>query len=234
MKISFLGSIFSLFIVASCNQAITEDINVNNPPPGLEQIKYLALGDSYTVGESVVQDNFPSQLSDSLNANGFDLAFPVIRARTGWTTTDLLTSLIDNPLNVETFDFVTLLIGVNNQYRGLDTSLYVREFEELLLKSIEYADNISNRVWVLSIPDYAFTPFGIGNPDISKEIDLYNDINKRISSTYNVNYVNITDISRNGLDQPELVASDGLHPSALQYTRWIERFVREVERGLLR
>ncbi|MEZ4981800.1 MAG: GDSL-type esterase/lipase family protein [Saprospiraceae bacterium] len=187
MRNIFLAAIILTIFLSGCNQGLTEDIKINNPPPGLPKVKYLALGDSYTIGESVALENFPSQLTDSLNTNGFDLAFPVIRARTGWTTTDLLTSLNDNPLNVETFDFVTLLIGVNNQYRGLDTSLYVREFEELLLKSIEYADNISNRVWVLSIPDYAFTPFGMGNPDISKEIDLYNDINKRISITYNVN-----------------------------------------------
>jgi lysophospholipase L1-like esterase len=229
-----ISSLLVLSLICSCQKRITEDININNPPPGLEKINYLALGDSYTIGESVGLNNFPNQLADTLNAIGFELAQPEIIARTGWTTTDLLTRLKDNPPKRNQYDFVTLLIGVNNQYQGLDTNLYVQQFEELLIKSIALADNRPNRLWVLSIPDYAFTPFGMGKQAISDEIDLYNDINKRISNTYDIKYVYITDISRKGLDQPDLVAADGLHPSAKQYTRWIKEFQGEVEKGLLR
>jgi lysophospholipase L1-like esterase len=184
---------------------------------------YLALGDSYTIGESVSEAaRFPNQLADSLAATGINIAKPRIIARTGWTTDELRNAINASDLTAgSTFDLVTLLIGVNNQYRGRSVDTYKPEFSDMLNRAIGFAGGKKGKVVVVSIPDYAFTPFGKGNATISKGIDDYNAANEAICRQMGVAYVNITPISREGLNDPSLVATDGLHPSGKQYSQWV-------------
>lgn len=197
---------------------------------------YLALGDSYTIGESVAaSDRFPVQLARELRAAGIAINEPRIIARTGWTTGDLLAAMDGENFREAPYDLVTLLIGVNNQFRGGSLAQYRSGFEELLQRAIDLAGGDASRVLVLSIPDYAFTPFGQSRPDpdrISDEIDLFNAAKQEISSDYGVRYFDITPLSRQGLDRPELVAADGLHPSAVMYAGWVDQLLPEAIRVL--
>jgi lysophospholipase L1-like esterase len=127
------------------------------------------------------------------------------------------------------YDLVSLLIGVNNQYQGKPIEQYATDFEELLKTSIRLVRGNKEKVFVVSIPDYGFTPFGQKNQSkISKEIDQFNEVNKKITGQYNVKYINITDISRQAISEPSLVASDGLHPSGKMYALWAQRMAREI------
>lgn len=194
--------------------------------------KYLALGDSYTIGESVpATQRFPVQLQQKLLAGGIQINSPEIIARTGWTTDELMNGIRQaNPQG--TFDLVTLLIGVNNQYRGRDTAEYRRQFRELLTMAIGYAGNKAEHVIVVSIPDYALTPFGLTRDmaKISREIDWFNRINLQETRKTQAVYVDITPISRRGLGEPELVAADGLHPSGEMYREWVELLMPEAKK----
>lgn len=193
------------------------------PAKPVEPIRYLALGDSYTIGESVASDqNFPAQLVDSLKASGVTVSSYKIIAQTGWTTTNLKLAVEASTLK-DTFNLVSLLIGVNNQYQGKSIGLYEQEFVELAERAIQFAGGKKDHVFVVSIPDYGYTPFGKNNQmTISSEIDLYNSINKRLSDSLRLKYYNITPISRRGLSEPDLVAGDGLHPSAKMYKEWVK------------
>ena len=186
---------------------------------------YLALGDSYTIGEGVpLSESFPYQLVRDLNKKSIGMKDPLIIAVTGWTTTQLLSAISEAKLE-EPYSLVTLLIGVNNQYQNQDIEIYKREFEELLTISIQLAGNRPDRVVVISIPDYGITPFAQNrDPDkIGLELDSYNKINLQISKNFNTWYVNITDISRSGKGNSTFLAADQLHPSSLQYKLWVER-----------
>ena len=220
-----------LFVSLSCAQKEDEfpTSKVPDTTPPASAKTYLALGDSYTIGQSVaVSDRFPVQLATALMEEGFELAEPKIIAQTGWTTTNLLNSLnADQPAN--TYDLVTLLIGVNNQYQGKSLSQYKEEFTTLLNRAINYAQGNKDRVIVVSIPDYGYTPFGQRNQEkISAELDEFNAANKEITIAAGIAYVNITPISRRGLDEPDLVASDNLHPSGKQYAEWVELILPEA------
>lgn len=211
------------------------------PPeePSTELVDILALGDSYTKGESVAwAKNFPNQLVDSLRAEGRNVVGLRVIAQTGWRT-DQLKAAIANQANIigdSIFSLVTLCIGVNNQYQNADFDTYKTEFEELLQTALARAGGRKNRVLVLSIPDWAYTTYGqifSSNPaQISQEIDQYNVVNKSIAASYGVQYVNVTGISRQGLARPDLVASDGLHPSAKQYTEWLKAMLPTVRVAL--
>ena len=190
---------------------------------------YLALGDSYTIGEMVAPpDNFPGQVYNILQNAGINLQASRIIAKTGWTTDELETGIINannaDPLR-SSYDFVSLLIGVNNQYRGRSVDNYKPEFEELLKKAIRYAGNRPERVVVLSIPDWGVTPFANGRDraQIAREIDAYNAANKEITLRYNVHYIDITPWTREAATDNSLLTSDGLHPSGKEYKRWAER-----------
>jgi lysophospholipase L1-like esterase len=191
-----------------------------------KQINYLALGDSYTIGQSVCTTcRFPEQLKRSIQAmypnNPFLLQ---VIARTGWTTSGLISEI--NLVNPSTnFDLVTLLIGVNNQYQNRPFSVYESEFPTLVNRAITLARGDKSNVIVVSIPDYAYTPFGQGAANISAGIDQYNAFAENYCRDNEITFVNITDITRLGLLQPELVASDGLHPSELAYSKFVERIV---------
>jgi lysophospholipase L1-like esterase len=154
----------------------------------------LALGDSYTIGESVLpSENFPSQTAQLLKKEGFDFKSPEIIAKTGWTTDELQDAINKQDIQYS-FDFVTLLIGVNNQYRGRTIENYKPEFENLLNQAIRFAGNDASHVFVLSIPDWEVTPFAQGRDgkQIAKEIDAYNAANKSIAEKYKVHYIDIT------------------------------------------
>jgi lysophospholipase L1-like esterase len=196
--------------------------------------RYLALGDSYTIGERVgVDERYPNQLRDSLYPYGINLEEPVIVAITGWTTGELIDSLKGEDPG-EDFDLVTLLIGVNNQYRGLDTGAYAREFEYLLTEAIRFAGGKKERVIVLSIPDWGVTPFAAArdSEDIAREIDTFNKINRTITLREDIRYVDVTPVSREASEKSYLVASDGLHPSGKMYALWVKKLVPEVLRIL--
>lgn len=183
-----------------------------------KEVNYLALGDSYTIGESVSeQDRWPNQLADQLK-----IPRPKIIATTGWRTDDLANAIKAAELKDE-YDMVSLLIGVNNQYQGKSAQQYEIEFEELLKTSIKLAKGKVKNVFVVSIPDYGFTPYGKPKQEsITKQIDEFNSINKRITKKYKITYIDITEISRKGLEDPTLVAEDGLHPSGRMYSLWVE------------
>ena len=186
--------------------------------------KYLALGDSYTIGESVNEaERWPNQLAVKLTKKGIATDKPTIIATTGWRTDDLKNAILKAQLQPN-YDLVSLLIGVNNFYQGKPIEQYESEFADLLGLAIKLAEGKKENVFVVSIPDYGFTPFGkTKQPQITEGIDKFNAVNKRVSEANGVRYYNITDISRNGLNQLDLVASDGLHPSGRQYLLWVER-----------
>lgn len=194
-----------------------------------EKVKFLALGDSYTIGESVpVRERWPDQLIDSLRKRGFECFDPKIIATTGWRTDDLKNAIIKENLKPE-FNLVSLLIGVNNYYQGKSLEKYGKEFEELLTTAIQYAQGIKSHVFIVSIPDYGYTPFGKANqPAISHGIDNFNAMNESIAKRLGITYIFITDISRRGLTEPDLVAGDGLHPSGTMYSEWVDRILKDA------
>lgn len=224
--------IFCMFIGSlSCRK---KDMYTDQQPktdtiPSLgKKYEYLALGDSYTIGESVpIGENFPNQSAFFFKTDSFYLNTRII-ARTGWTTEELETGInaadAISPLKYD-YDFVSLLIGVNNQYRGRTVDSYRPEFENLLKKAIRFAGNRPSRVVVLSIPDWGVTPFasGLDRNRIAGEIDAYNAANKSISQSFNVQYIDITPWTREAAGDPSLLAPDGLHPSGKEYRRWAER-----------
>ena len=194
--------------------------------------QYLALGDSYTIGESVDEKySWPIQLKFNLLNSDSNTSLDSVRiiAKTGWTTSDLLNYISNIKIN-NNYDLVSLLIGVNNQFRGYDTNIYEKEFEKLLIKSIGFANSNFSNVFVLSIPDYGVTPFGKlrDSEKIKSEINLYNEINYKISKKYGVLYFDITDISRLAEFDSTLLADDMLHPSKKMYNLWVEKIVDQV------
>jgi lysophospholipase L1-like esterase len=218
-------SIF-LFLILCSIKLVSQDLKPTSP------IRFLALGDSYTIGQSVpVQLRWPVQLLDSLEVRGFETDTLRIIATTGWRTDNLINAINNKNLEAENYNLVSLLIGVNNQYQNRPFSQYVTEFPALLDSAIRYAGGDASRVFVVSIPDYAYTPFGQGQDpaEISMELDEYNAYNRSIAETYGITYFDITPISRQGLDIPSYVASDGLHPSGEQYTKWVELMLEYID-----
>ncbi|MBN2732453.1 MAG: SGNH/GDSL hydrolase family protein [Balneolaceae bacterium] len=193
-------------------------------------LSYLALGDSYTIGESVdKKQRWPVQLVDTLRKSGVNISDPRTIAKTGWTTTELKQVIHNASLNPP-YDLVSLLIGVNDQYDGLDFETYPERFEYLLNKAIELAGGHPEHVFVVSIPDYSVTPFGQSkNPEkISRELDKYNAINKTIADRLGVGYVNITPGSKKAGADKTLIANDGLHPSGKMYSQWVDEIAPVV------
>jgi len=192
---------------------------------------FLALGDSYTIGQNVPSyDNFPNQAVQLLKGQGFEFKPAEIVATTGWTT-DELQNNINNRSFTPPYDIVTLLIGVNNQYRGRPVDTYKPEFENLLKQAIQFAGGKADHVIVLSIPDWGVTPFASGRDrdQIAREIDEYNATNKTISENYKVHYIDITPWTREAANDISLVASDGLHPSGKEYKRWSEKLADKIK-----
>jgi lysophospholipase L1-like esterase len=203
--------------IASNTTMITKTMN--------DSLTYLALGDSYTIGEAVPQNqSFPYQLVSSLKSNSFLVQPPEIIATTGWTADNLINAIAASGIINKKFDFVTLLIGVNDQFQGLSQDNYKIKFAQVLTTAINFARGDTTRVFVLSIPDYGVTPFAGGNDNtIGPQIDQFNAINKSGSLKAGVSYLDITDISRQAATDPALIAPDGLHPSGKMYGLWIQR-----------
>lgn len=194
------------------------------------EIKYLALGDSYTIGESVDPSmRWPVQLADSLRVDSVLLGDVQIIARTGWTTDELMKGIETNKPGYD-YDLVSLLIGVNNQYRGRDIDNFRAEFVELLEIAIGRADDIKDHVFVLSIPDWGVMPFAEGRDrqKIAAEIDAFNMVAKEECNRAGVKFFDITDISRKAALDNSLVAVDGLHPSGKMYGMWVDRIYTHV------
>jgi lysophospholipase L1-like esterase len=196
---------------------------------------YLALGDSYTIGESIpLHEGFPYQLVQKLRAKYPGFMAPEIVAKTGWTTNELATHLIHTMLQKQ-YDFVTLLIGVNNQYRNLSITEFDQEFTFLLLKSLQYNGHQNNRVFVLSIPDWSLTPFaqkksaesGLLLAEISAQIDTFNEVIQKRCEDMEIEFIYITEFTRNCAS--EMIAQDGLHYSASMHQIWagllLEKFI---------
>jgi lysophospholipase L1-like esterase len=195
---------------------------------------YLALGDSYTIGEGVpLHESFPYQTVQLLREKGLHIHAPEIIATTGWTTLELAEHILNIKLN-EDYDFVTLLIGVNNQYRGSGAEDYKNDFEFLLKKALHFADDKNDRVIVLSVPDWSVTPFAKerDTKKISEEIDTFNKINEAISKQYKVHYIDVTDNIRESISDPLLIASDDLHPSGKAYAKWAVQVATVIEMTL--
>ncbi len=195
---------------------------------------YLALGDSYTIGELVpMKGNFPHLTVDLLHKKHVEVADPVIIATTGWTTDELAASIREHNIK-DTFSFVSLLIGVNNQYRGRSVENYREEFTSLLEQAIGFANGNADRVFVLSIPDWGATPFAEGKDrqKIAVEIDAYNAAKKEITLAHNCHYTEITESTRQNGRSAEYLAEDSLHPSAKEYAIWAARLADEVAQEL--
>ncbi len=195
-----------------------------------QPIQYLALGDSYTIGQSVdTSDRWPIQLDAKLKDEGFAVERTDIIAQTGWKTSDLLNAIEDT--NLEDYNLISLSIGVNNQFSGIPFEVYTYEFDELLGRIIDAAG--SSRVFIVSIPDYGVTPFGSNNSEtIAQELDEYNEYARLKCDTLNIPYINITEISRILGASEGALASDNLHPSGTQYALWVDEMIPTV-RGLL-
>lgn len=225
--------IFIAFLIClACNtyvQIPKSLLNVPDHNQPTENYHYLALGDSYTIGEQVPNaENFPNQVAVLMRLNNPGFQDPRVIAKTGWTCAALADGISEEkgrePLR-DRYDFVSLLIGVNDQFRGYPLSGYYSSFESLIKQAIHFAGDEPGHVIVLSIPDWAATPFGVNydRKQVAQEIDAYNKVNKEIAEKYAVHYLDITAWTREGLDHPELVTTDGLHPSAKEYRRWAEK-----------
>ena len=189
-------------------------------------LSYLALGDSYTIGEGVAaQARWTHQLAAALRAEGIALQDPRTIAMTGWTT-DELDAAIDAEAPASDHDLVTLLIGVNNQYRGRDPDSYAAEFERLLARAIGFAGGRPNRVVVLSIPDWGATRFGAQSgrdlARVSAELDAYNAAARAVCARHGVAFVDVTPLSRECGDEEAMLAADGLHPGPSMYALWAQ------------
>jgi lysophospholipase L1-like esterase len=198
------------------------------------QKTYLALGDSYTIGECVaITESFPYQTVQLLRKAGHSFRAPEIIAKTGWTT-DELQQGIKNNLLLPAYDLVTLLIGVNNQYRERNTEEYSRHFENLLENAIDLANGKPQHVFVLSIPDWGVTPFAVdrNRSAISTAVDQFNKINKVLTEKFACHYVDITAGTREAATDESLLADDKLHPSGKEYARWAEKLFIGIVAGL--
>ena len=199
-------------------------------------MRFLALGDSYTIGESVEPaGRWPVQLAALLRAQGVNVGEPTIIATTGWTT-DELSAGIDRANPQGTYELVSLLIGVNNQYRGRGLDEYRHQFVALLNRAIAFANGKPSRVLVLSIPDWGVTPFASGRDPvaIAAEIDAFNAINREEAERLGAHYVDATPFSRLAANDPSLIASDGLHPSGKMYAKWARLALPAARDALVR
>ena len=200
---------------------------------------YLALGDSYTIGEQVLpEENFPNQTVSLLNKTadgvdnrrqGYSFTPPEIIATTGWTT-DELDASIDAAGISKQYDIVSLLIGVNNQYRGRTLNNFEIEFEHLLQRAIQFAGNKSDHVIVLSIPDWGVTPFAEGRDrkKIADEIDAFNLVCKAAAKKFNTHFIDITIAQRSDGQKEEFLAEDKLHPSGKEYAKWAAKLAVQI------
>lgn len=224
-------SILFLIIATTLGSMNSKETQHLNAP-----LTYLALGDSYTIGEGVEEkDRYPVQLVRDLNATGkWQFEAPQIIAKTGWTVDELDAGINASQTNEQGYDLVTLLIGVNNQYRGRPVADYEKDFEAMLQRALTFARGKKDHVVVLSIPDWGVTPFAVSRksdqPKVAKEIDSYNSAQKAICDKYGIVFIDITGDYRAIGAQPEMVVEDQLHPSGLVYARWTSKLFSQVQK----
>lgn len=228
MKLPTIFLTFALLVITYVSYPLVHPVSQLMEAP----MKFLALGDSYTIGEGVLpEERWPVQLAALLRARGFAVEEPDIVAKTGWTTDELVEGIIRASPSAP-YDWVFLLIGVNNQYRGSPPEMYRQEFAELLLQAIDFAGGHPQRVIVLSIPDWGVTPFGAQDArgrspaQISAEIAMFNAINREETLLMEAHYVDITPISQEARSDLSLLAPDQLHPSGKMYARWAEEVLQ--------
>lgn len=231
LKAVSIAFLFGLICILPCGW---QNDHRSNTQKEKHMYTYLALGDSYTIGEQVpMQENFPHQAAALLRRKHVAVADPVIIATTGWTTDEMATSIREHNIQ-ETFSLVTLLIGVNNQYRGRSVENYREEFLQLLHQAIGFAGGKADRVVVLSIPDWGVTPFAEGRDraKIAEEIDAYNTACREIAREHHCHYIGITESTRENGTDATFLAADGLHPSGKEYAIWAERLASTAEQLL--
>lgn len=218
-----------LLVLWGCKSNEPENITVLEEDP----IRYLALGDSYTIGESVeIQLRWPMQLTERLKAEGFQIEEPRIIAKTGWTTGNLLEAM-DLQLNNEKFDLISVSIGVNNQYQSKSIEEYEKDLHTIFTRAIKHSVKGAAGIFALSIPDYGATPFGAENSkEIGEELDEFNRVFRKVASEYNIPFYDITPISRRATEDASLIAKDDLHPSGKMYKMWVD-FIFEDVKNLL-
>ncbi|MCF0058700.1 SGNH/GDSL hydrolase family protein [Dyadobacter sp. CY356] len=221
---------FFLFCIACINEPEVAVVHSGNGQESTGGLRYLALGDSYTIGESVPEtDRWPVLFAKSMAENGKTISATDILAKTGWTTENLL-SACNGFKPTENYDLVSLLIGVNNQYQGRSIDQFRIDFHLLLLKSVEYAGNRRNRVFVLSIPDWGCTEFGSGSrEEVAKSIDKFNLVVKEECAKEKILFIDITPTSRKALNDPTMVASDNLHYSKKMHQLWVDEALPPVK-----
>lgn len=225
--------IWSIFILmAACSAKNATTVEPDNLISG--KYRYLSLGDSYTIGESVApEERWSMILSDMLRKNGVDMSDPEIIARTGWTTAELTDGIKSrNPQGP--YNLVSLLIGVNNQYRGQSLERYRTELQGLLKQAIGFAGGNSERVFMLSTPDWGVTPFAKGSDQakIATEIDAFNQVAQEECTKLGIAFVDITPLSRTAKNDISQIANDGLHFSGKMYRQWAEKALPTVQRLL--
>ena len=227
-NLSFLGLI--ILILISCNDSSEKTVAEENETPAEASLTYLALGDSYTIGESVAEEaRWPLQLADSLRERGIEIEQPKIIAKTGWTTGDLLQAMDQQLQEGEQYDLVSILIGVNNQYQGRTIEEYEQQLKEIFDRAIARSKTGKSGVFAVSIPDYGATPFGAPKAEeIAKEIEEFNAVFERIAEAHEVAFYDITPVSKRAKNEPDLVANDGLHPSGKMYSLWVSEFLDEL------
>ena len=223
----FLLPLLLLMLIASCKE---NDAPANVTVVEEDPLRYLALGDSYTIGESVEPDErWPVQLAERLRSEGLEIQDPRIIATTGWTTQDLLRAM-DAQLNNEKFDLVSVSIGVNNQYQGKSIAEYREDLYEIFKRAITHSEKGVDGVFAVSIPDYGVTPFGAENAEeIGRELEEFNKVFREVATEFNIDFYNITPISKRAASEPELTAEDNLHPSGKMYRLWVDHFYQNVQ-----
>jgi lysophospholipase L1-like esterase len=220
-------SIYSIavLLITTFGANMKAQTNIENQ----KTLRYLALGDSYTIGESVAEsERWPVYLAARLASEGYSIETPKIIAKTGWRT-DQLQEAIEADGAIGEWDLVSLLIGVNNQYQGKTVESYEIEFNRLVQMALKLAGGNADKVFIVSIPDYGKTPFGAAKAtQIAKELKAYNKVNKAIAKEYDIQYFNITPISEKAKNDLELVADDTLHPSGKMYKAWVDMMFNKV------
>ena len=213
--------LFIGFVLLSCQKPSEAALKPKNDSTS---ISWLALGDSYTIGQGVnTAERFPAQTLELLKSRSIKTAQLTYVATTGWTSGEL--DKLMSQQNLAYYDFVTVLIGVNDQFQGIDTSTYSKNFKSILNRAIQATRGESQHVLVLSIPDYSLTPEGkkLDTTKIKREIDLFNRLNKNLANNFKCQYLDITVLGREAKSNPAWVAKDGLHPSAIAYKNWADR-----------
>ena len=227
--------LIAVFLSIACKREMDEPVYETSPDASSTNNKsglsFLALGDSYTIGHNVLEsERWPVILANDLQNKNLKVQKPEIVAKTGWTTSNLLAALL-NFKPTHTYDMVSLLIGVNNQYQGLPIEQFREEFHLLLLKSIAFADGKPSKVFVLSIPDWGVSKYGASfDPkQIGTEIDSFNLVAMEECAKEKVLFVNVTTISRYALNDPSMIASDGLHFSGKMYQLWVDSLIPQIK-----